>query len=217
MCPQSTPSPHLGTDIGTGASGQEALPLPITEELPSVPPVPPPLRFPTTNHCSFTPLEAFFLSSVVPNTPHSPCPAQWHQLGAAAPLVLCTVGNPDCDSSPRPSALSPEPVSKSSAFSVNLQCSTSRLKTRPTVTLPHSEPSFGNPKSSLGSHCLSHSYLSSGAALSEMRDAFNKAHPNEATNTSPSTRLSLLFPDVHSCASPACFGNPTWNCTPEQL
>lgn len=67
-----------------------------------------------------------------------------------------------------------------------------------------------------GSPCFSHSYLSPQAALSETRDAvpFNKAHSNKSTNTFPSTRLLLLFPDVHSCTSTTCFGNPIWNCTP---
>lgn len=70
---------------------------------------------------------------------------------------------------------------------------------------PHhfqTEPSFGNPKSSLGFHCFSHSHLSSRAAPSERRDAvpFSKAHSNKPTYT-PSARLSFLFPGVHSCAS----------------
>lgn len=75
----------------------------------------------------------------------------------------------------------------------------------PAASLPDSEPSLGNPRPSLGSHCFSHSYLSSQAALSETRDAvpFHKAGWNESTNTFPSARLLLLFPDAHSHASPA--------------
>lgn len=188
MCPPSTASPFLGTDIGAGPSAQE----PIAEELPSVPPVPPPLMFPRINHCFFILLEAFFLGNVVISTSHSPCPGQWHQLGAAAPLVLCTGGRAECESSSRSSAPSPRTQHDMKCWVQLLQCSTSRLKTLPTISLPDSEPNFGDPKSPLGSQCLSHSDLSPLELL------LQSSEMPLTRNILPKQQVLFLQPGSHS-------------------